>query len=106
MTKFRISNHKLRIETGRYEKPKIDRCDRTCRLCLLNNVEDESHFIFDCPFYKFERHQFYEIVTRRLGRDLALTPDEWESQKPVILSTKMNSGEHEVLTASTKEPTA
>ena len=53
MTKFRISAHSLRIESGRYErKPnkenkliKIVREERTCLYCNNNDVEDEKHFL-------------------------------------------------------------
>ena len=45
---LRISNHKLNIETDRYDK--ISKCDRICPVCGLN-IEDEIHFLFDCPKY-------------------------------------------------------
>ena len=45
LVKLRISNHRLNIETGRYEK--ISRCDRTCLVCSLD-IEDEIQFLFDC----------------------------------------------------------
>ena len=41
-------NHKLNIETGRYDK--ILRCDRICPVCGLN-IEDEIHSQFNCPKY-------------------------------------------------------
>lgn len=46
--KFRISNHKLNIETGRYEK--ISRFDRIYPVC---GIEDEIHFLFNCPKYDY-----------------------------------------------------
>ena len=46
LVKLTISNHKLNIETGRYDK--ISRCDRICPVCGLN-IEDEIHFLFNCP---------------------------------------------------------
>lgn len=47
MTKLRISNHKLHIETGRYKKPVTPRHERLCELCS-EGIEDEFHFLFTC----------------------------------------------------------
>ena len=49
ISKFRIGNHKLRIETGRHSKPKIPIQDRKCIKC--NILEDELHFLVDCEIY-------------------------------------------------------
>ena len=46
LVKFRISNHKLRIETGKYDQ--IPRVNRLCPLCKSNQIEDESHFLIYC----------------------------------------------------------
>ena len=46
---FRLSSHKLNIEIGRYNK--IDRQDRRCIRCNLNDIEDEFHFVLVCPDY-------------------------------------------------------
>ena len=37
LVKLRISNHKLNIETGRYNK--ISRCDRICPVCSLDSED-------------------------------------------------------------------
>ena len=42
--KFRLSNHKLNIETGRYNN--TERNLRYCDKCLLNLVGDEYHLFF------------------------------------------------------------
>jgi hypothetical protein len=50
----------LRIESGRYEITKdkdgyngkkipLERSNRICQLCRGNCVEDETHFLIDCP---------------------------------------------------------
>ena len=41
LVKLRIGNHKLMIETGRYDQ--ISRFDRLCPSCGSNEVEDEIH---------------------------------------------------------------
>jgi exonuclease III len=47
LTRLRISNHSLHIETGRYKRPKTPRDKRICNLCN-EGVEDEYHFLFKC----------------------------------------------------------
>ena len=49
ITRIRTSSHKLNIENGRYQN--IERRERKCTLCNLNDVEDEFHFSLICPFY-------------------------------------------------------
>ena len=45
-TQFRISNHKLQIEYGRYQN--IPREERTCKLCNSGEIEDEFHLSLAC----------------------------------------------------------
>jgi len=56
-TKFRVSNHQLAIETGRYQKMPIE--DRICTLCDKHVVESEIHLLFHCPFYTHLRNEFF-----------------------------------------------
>ena len=58
-----MSNHKLNIETGRYDK--ILRCDRISPVCGLN-IEDEIHFLFDCPKYSSIRDDFFNKIDNRI----------------------------------------
>lgn len=53
---FRISNHKLPIETGRWIN--IPRNQRYCPLCTNNEIGDEIHYLFICPFFQEERKLF------------------------------------------------
>ena len=50
LVNLRINSHKLRIETGRYDKIPLDD-ERLCSLCNCNRIEDETHFLQDCPSY-------------------------------------------------------
>ena len=43
LTKFRISSHKLKIETGRFTRPLTPLEQRVCDHCLMT-IEDEFHF--------------------------------------------------------------
>ena len=49
ITRWRLSNHDLKIETGRYTRPTTPREQRTCDVCGV--LEDEYHAIFVCPRY-------------------------------------------------------
>ena len=61
--KLRISNHKLNIETGRYDK--ISRCDSICPVCSLD-IEDEIHFLFDCAKYSSIRDDIFNKIANRI----------------------------------------
>ena len=61
ITRWRLSSHKLRIETGRYARPYIDRERRVCILC--NIVEDEEHVIFVCPLYSAVRLKHRQVLS-------------------------------------------
>ena len=62
MTKIRLSNHGLMIEKGRHNH--IERENRKCPFCK-HRVEDEFHFIIECPTYASIRAQFLEKLNLR-----------------------------------------
>ena len=45
LASLRLSSHKLRIETDRYSRNRIDRDQRKCINCNLNDLENEYHFV-------------------------------------------------------------
>ena len=47
----------LKIETGRYTN--IPKEFRLCIFCEKNEIEDEIHFLFECPFYNDVRLKFW-----------------------------------------------
>ena len=47
-TWLRTSSHNLPVETMRYIKPKPDREDRKFKICTLNEVGDEHHYLLQC----------------------------------------------------------
>ncbi len=47
----------LRVETGRFVNERRE--DRICKLCNLNQVEDQLHFVFHCPLYAGNREELY-----------------------------------------------
>ena len=72
ITRWRFSNHKLRIETGRYKHPKIPREERRCNICPC--VEDEEHAIFHCALYNNVRVKYVEIFTKYANIQEILNP--------------------------------
>ena len=50
LSRLRLSSHRLRIESGRYDK-KCPINERKCIYCNSNDVEDEYHFVLVCDFY-------------------------------------------------------
>lgn len=54
LTKYRLSNHKLPIECGRYEQ--LERGERKCSSC--NVLGDEYHYLFQCVLFVNERISF------------------------------------------------
>ena len=60
LVKLRIINHKLMIEIGRYYQTAKD--NRHCPFCGCNVIEDEVHFLFQCPTYSMIRNKLYYKV--------------------------------------------
>ena len=58
LSRFRISSHSLKIESGRYEN--VAREDRKCKNCNLNAIESEFHFLLVCPLYREIRKQYFK----------------------------------------------
>ena len=62
LVKLRISNYKLMIEVGRYNQTTKD--NRHCPVCGCNVIDDEVHFLFQCPKYSKIRNKFhYKVKT-------------------------------------------
>ena len=53
LCKFRTTNHRLIIETGRWQN--IDREDRICNLCNEGLVGDEFHYLLECNYFNDDR---------------------------------------------------
>ena len=62
--KLRISSHKLRTETGRYDN--IPLVERLCNLCNCNRIEDETHFLLDCPSFSSIRKMFFSKLEPKI----------------------------------------
>ena len=68
-TKFRLSSHHLKIETGRWARIDVEN-----RLCGCGSrVEDESHVLLDCP--KTENVRVRCHVSRDVYPNIAVLMD-------------------------------
>ena len=76
LTHFRISSHNLRIETGRYDQRKIKPEERLCIYCRSQAVEDEQHFLLQCPLHNNERSLLLETVNAMIPRFHLLPENE------------------------------
>ena len=72
LTTFRISSHRLKIETGRFSKSLSPLENRVCDH-YQSVIEDEFHFMIQCPKYthicKFFIQMFRNIVKNFLSLD-------------------------------------
>jgi hypothetical protein len=58
LARFRTGSHHLASVTGRWVVPRDSpsfHTHRLCTLCRLDRIEDEDHFIFECPTYRLRR---------------------------------------------------
>ena len=62
--KLRIVNHKLLIETGRYDQNPRD--NRLCPTCKSNQIEDEIHLLFHWTKYCSFRDEFYKKIENQI----------------------------------------
>jgi hypothetical protein len=53
LCRFRTANNKLPIEIGRWNN--TNRNKRMCTHCNKNELDDEFHYILDCPFFEQDR---------------------------------------------------
>lgn len=65
LSKFRTSAHKLEIERGRYTVPKTPVCNRICKQCNTGLVEDEEHFLLECPRYRLGRNTLFNLIQNK-----------------------------------------
>ena len=52
----------------------MPRNERFCKICNLNVIEDEFHFLFSCPPYQLERSDYYVNCVPEIG-DFMLKED-------------------------------
>ena len=89
ISRWRLSCHRLFIETGRYTSPPTPRENRKCRLC--NVLEDEYHAIFICPYYIVIRIKFAELLQKYNSIRSILDPDQRDANQIAIFLDIINS---------------
>ena len=54
IAQFQLSSHQLNIETGLFNTNNayISPEQRTCKCCSVSKMEDEYHFLMECPRYE------------------------------------------------------
>ena len=87
--KFRVSNHKLMIELGRYQTDPMPRETRLCPLCKSNQVENETHFLLQCSKYSLQRQTF-------LNRINEIIPNIERKSTSESIKLLMNSNDYHV----------
>lgn len=76
IVKIRTNSHELHSENGRWTTPKTPWAERICHLCSSMSIEDENHFLLECPAYTHIRSQFHNLCS---SSDLAnlLAPQKY-----------------------------
>ena len=70
--KLRLGSLELRIETGRYARPRLEINERICLLCSENKrknneepeIGNETHFLFYCDKLKILRDKFFSTIIK------------------------------------------
>ena len=65
ITKLRLGNHHLHIETGRHSIPKTPENLRLCSFCNTNKIENEIHFLSFCKHYDRWRIKLFNEITEK-----------------------------------------
>ena len=74
MSKFRLSNYRLMIETGRHNNINSD--NRFCLFCITV-VENENHCLIECPAYTEIRNRLLDDISKVIPNFQA-PPDEYK----------------------------
>ena len=91
ISKFRISDHSLEIETGRYKK--VPREQRICQFCDNNNIDDEVHFFFTCELNKQLRTSLFsdfDIPLNNINQSILANDQNNPQSYPETLQTILN----------------
>ena len=72
ITRWRLSNHNLKIEKGRYTVPITPHEKRLCVVCMV--LEDEFHALFHCKVHGSDRIRFKVILERYTSVHAILNP--------------------------------
>ena len=69
----------MEIERGRFNRKPLPIESRVCKQCQINKVdevEDEKHFLMQCPAYSLQRSKLIDQITQKFPRFLLLDESE------------------------------
>ncbi len=75
LTRYRLSGHKLMIETGRHRQTWLPPEQRLCSHCDLNQMEKELHFLTECSKYTDIRTVYYDKI-QQIHPTFTTLPDQ------------------------------
>ena len=76
LAKLRLGVLTLRIETGRFVRPRLPAEERLCLICNSGEVEDETHFLLRCAEYSIERQNLFEKLLDPISFNLLSDKDK------------------------------
>jgi hypothetical protein len=65
--KIRISAHPLMIEIGRYKNLETKEWLHLCKLCITQKIEEEYHFLIDCPIPVYNINNSRKICYQKIS---------------------------------------
>ena len=80
-TRFRLSSHSLKVETGRWSR--VPRVERVCN-CNNVDIQDEDHVLFRCKRTEHIRNEFKNVFQSINGSMVAFMSCE-EMPRPLIV---------------------
>ena len=93
LSRFRVSNHSLQIEIGRYQN--IPREERLCPICNSGEVESETHLLLSCKAYEHSRENLRSTFENTPSNGIRLNP------QPLSVDI-MKSTDSEIITKLSK----
>jgi len=91
-SKLRGSASCLAIETGRYKCPLITASERYCPMCQdigILVVEDEQHFLADCPLLSHIRLLLKDVLPTISGYEISKLTDKKRLNRALDIISKM-----------------
>ena len=87
-TNFRVSNHNLMIESGRYGHTKIPKENRRCQVCNSDHIENERHLIFSCTCYNELRERLFDALKNSMK--IEFDPKDCQTQFITVMMQSTN----------------
>jgi hypothetical protein len=98
MTGLRGGRNNLRVHTGRYERPRLERSWRFCRMCGIE-AETETHFMLKCVEYRGLRERMYKDINELSGANIPWSRRagrRWDDRRIDLLIGKgLNHSRHD-----------